>query len=688
MANTLTFEQLLLSEMRTVVISLRGEQILTDENLIKAMTINEEMKALGYTLKPQDIINLAKFENLDIFMTGFRNLLGDVKAEPMYPNFPTQVMSMDESVFRFHQLMHYFSTYGAEWFTGTEVSTGWLPDVESTEKIKEDSTLLNAKVIQVYIDSPIEPIWDYVYKKILSKNERMTDKESMLIGYCLEEIHDFNVRVPFKQNLLTIFYKVFKSTLSNGKKHSILKGLCQHTGDVWKCMDYALTQEDFHFRTSQKRLIVKLLESYPIEDFKSNLILSNKKGERTNLMLQYLDYNMYSRRKSHKETVRTFRQGELRSWESRAKYLVRTKNPEALSYICSHPGTALRMLTYLLRNGFNAQDIYLALRTQASKLSTQTLVSLCNYFGVTVDEVLDTDPSLYALYEAIGLDPQERISEKDSVYNITHALLRDKFLSFTTPFCGKNVYIDTTEYDLTKSTLLTNNKSSEGGYIRSGIAYKIPDTVDRIRCFVYWNDKHRVDIDLHASAHTESGQGVYIGWCSDYKDDSSGLVFSGDITHSDAAEFIDINLNNTDASTVTFNIDIYSGKSNFKEIDECFVGCMAVNSIGEDVKLYNPKNCFFTHYLTGTNHSIHYGYVDIKNRCIVFIGTENSGEYTKQVKLQSTKFTLDTYLTDLLESQGSTLVDNKDKADVILVMGKPLTDKEISLVDNNFFMDM
>ena len=42
-------------------------------------------------------------------------------------------------------------------------------------------------------------------------------------------------------------------------------------------MDYALTGARFHFRTAQKRLIVKLLESYPLWDFRANLILSGKR---------------------------------------------------------------------------------------------------------------------------------------------------------------------------------------------------------------------------------------------------------------------------------------------------------------------------------------------------------------------------------------------------------------------------
>ena len=52
-----------------------------------------------------------------------------------------------------------------------------------------------------------------------------------------------------------------------------------------------------------------------------------------------------------------------------------------------------------------------------------------------------------------------------------------------------------------------------------------------------------------------------------------------------------------------------------------------------------------------------------------------------------TEFTLEKYLNDLYSCQNINIVNNPDCADYTLVMGKPSNDKEISLIDNNFFMD-
>ena len=50
-------------------------------------------------------------------------------------------------------------------------------------------------------------------------------------------------------------------------------------------------------------------------------------------------------------------------------------------------------------------------------------------------------------------------------------------------------------------------------------------------------------------------------------------------------------------------------------------------------------------------------------------------------------FSLRSYLDILLRSQKAVMVDDPEKADITLVMGKPTAPKEISLIDNNFFME-
>ncbi len=667
----MNYDQLLFSELRLVSVS--GQQNeLTDEALIKAMTVNEELLALGYTLAPKDIPVLAQSADLYGFADRIRSYIGDVKAKPMYPDFPSQVMELDEAVFRFHQMLHYLSTYGIERLTGSGVSRGWMPEMQDTPKTESDKTLLAARVLSL-IDAGEK--YSEPYRRILTKTERMTDKERMLIAECAANLSAeqlSSVSVTFKQNLLIVFQTVFAdSQIPADRKLICLRSLCQHTGDVWKCTDYALTRARYHFKTSQKRLIVKLLESYPLHDFAENLILSNKKASRTLLVLQYLDYCCYSRKEEYAEAVKDLRAGKLHSWESYVKKLVGKKSPDVPEEYAKRPGMMLRHLTFLLRNGYMIEEIYQKLAPHAPELKTQTLVSLVSFFSRPEAEKL----------------PEERYQETRLLRMMLTHLLQMRLSANQTALRNRKVCLQMPEFDLDHSEIRVVNKSSEGGYIRSGLAYKIPDDVKCIRFFIYWNDTQRVDVDLHASAFDRNGEVIRVGWNAAFK--SGELVFSGDITHSDAAEYIDIDFEKAKASLsdVTFNINLYSGYETFREIDECFVGAMGISETGTKIKLYNPKNCFFTHYLTGTYRKINYGYIDVQNRVIVFDGLENGDPDYYETSSRNNGFSLRDYLNLLFVSQGSECVSAPEDADVILVMGKPAGEKELSLIDNNFFME-
>ena len=670
------YRQMLLSEMRMVVYQ-KGDHVVDDERMAKVITVNENLKTLGYTLNIEDMARLAKSDSLDYFYDSVKELMGEVKAAPMYPDFPKQVMNMSEAQFRFHQMVHYFSTYGVERLFGVEVSRGWLPKVQATEKTEKDDTLLKAKVLEMV---EMGEAYAKPMKAILGKRERMTMKECQIVQEALKHVAMEDIaqlKVTFKQNLLDVFYTVFTSE-ADIDKVTVLHSICQHIGDVLKCMDYCLTKCKFHFKTSQKRMLVKLMESYSVVDFKANLILSNKKAMRSLLMLQYVDYNEYARSEAHKAAVDSLRNGKLQSWESQAKYLLDNGKEGALQFVAQHPGTMLRMVTQLLRMGYAQAEVEQELIAKADSLSMQTMVTVLNYFGKQ--------------------DVIQARKEADAVYAVFEKVLEAKMQSLDTSIKNAKVFLDMDEIDFAHSEMQINNKSDEGGYIRSGIAYKIPDDTKFVRFFVYWNDSDRVDIDLHASGVKRDGSALQIGWNSKFRSTSRyswmkqeeeqtcDAVFSGDITHSDAAEYIDINMDG-DIKEVGANIHVFGDRRTFAEIEECYVGMMAVKKIGENVSHYNPANCFFTHFLKSKCSLMDYGYIDVVNRCVVFDGKKTDQGWYAMADHTMGKFTMQKYLDMLMAAQGAVVVNNKDEADVVIVMGKTTEEKEVSLVDKNYFMD-
>ena len=659
------YHKLLLDELRFVVYE-KGDASLTEQLLTKAVTVNENLKSLGYTLSPADIAALAVSPSLDSFYETVKGMMGTVDAAPMYPGFPQQVMDMDEAVFRFHQLVHYFSTYGLELLFGVEVHKGWLPCPEESGKAAEQDAVLQEKVIRLL---PTQEAYIAPLRTILSRKERMTLPERQIVRAAIanvsaEDAGSLNIR--FKENMNAVYAIVFDMA-DREAAFSILRGLCQHTGDVLRCIDVLLGKHRFHFRTSQKRFLVKLLESYPVKDFRANLVLSGKSARRNILLLNYIDYSVYSRSAAHMDAVNELRDGKLRSWESIAKTMLATGNDGTLDFIAQRPGMMLRMVAWLLRSGYAQDAIARKLSEKADALSIQTLVTNLNHFGKLTEEERADAATLFSVFEQ---------------------LLRAHMAGMDTVLRNKKVALAMPEFDLDVSELHCNEKSAEGGFIRSGIAYRLPEGINTLRFFVYWNDESRVDIDLHVGYSDLEGQNHSVGWNQSFRD--SGVVFSGDITHSNAAEYIDIDLS-APIDKVNANIHLFSGKSGFQDVGTCYVGMMAVpegQSDGEHYDLFKEANCFFSHHLRQDCATVNYGYIDVQNRCIVFDGAPQAWHYDwyAGVEHRQGAFSLRRYLECLMAAQNATVCD-AEEADVVLVMGKPRSEKEISLIDANFLMD-
>jgi len=941
------FKKLLLTELNMVSYKAGNYDDLSDMAMIKAITVNENMGSIGYTLRPKDIVSLACSETCENLFEEIKEMLPDVKAEPMYPDFPTQVMNISEAEFRFHQMLHYFSTYGIEWLTGEKVSKGWMPEVERTEKTEKDRRLMQYRVLELV---PEEDVCRIALSRILGKRERMTIPETMIVMMAVkiakfDDIKD--LRITFKENTALLFDEALK--LVGDEKLIVMKISCQHTGDVLKNIFRVLQQKKYHLHTSEKRAFVKLLESYPAGDFRGNLMRSKMGREKNLMILQRLDYNVYSRSTDHLSAVNDLRNDKIKSWEGIAKNMLENHVEGALDFVAKRPGTMLRMVSWILTLGYSEEEVTEKLCTNAKMFSAQTIVvlltkfsnmtrekihdefvkeeskikykyenlyresnpenlefrksylirqeenkyacgyrnqikklencrlqELCEWSIASIDDEEDEEikylekdyedyisdirqsyhiktealekelkslnikysrfkrrdkerdvirESLRCYYISTGMSEEdakyrssiigydknseelkasinsvcERISatnnemeeeinlvisrmkeetkldreiihskyekkrkissekikeinrrykekiefinsmsrnekleaeiakikaeydkrienapeiranlEKENAKELEMAktkeelgykrleslpvmrrilskVLKQHLLSVETGLRNKKVYLDMDEFDLEHSQILANNKSEEGGYIPSGIAYKIPEDSQIVRFFVYWNDKNRVDIDLHANGVSTSGENFHIGWNSSFRD--CGVLHSGDITHSNAAEYIDIDLSKPIHRIYT-NIHLFSGKESLSDVDECYVGMMAVNKTGKDVKLYDRANCYFSHEVKMNCSGMFYGYVDVQNHFVRFIGrpdeigtskwNEDSGEDI---------FTLEKYMKILFESQETTVVDSMEEADVVLSMGKSIYENGLSLVDENFFMD-
>lgn len=701
---TEAFHRRLLSELHMAVYEPGDPTGLTDALLCEAVTLNENLHALGYTLRPEDLLRLAVSPSLHSFYDDIQKLVPEVAAQPMYPGFPQQVMQMDEAEFRFHQLLHYFTTYGIEALTGLPVQRGWLPTYDAPARTESDTRLLDAAVLQLV---PEEESAIAVLRALLSRRERLTNPELALVlesaALCSAAQME-GLSVPFKENL-TLLFPLLLDLPDRETALRTMYALCPHVGDVLRCAQECLSAHSYHLRTSQKKLLVKLLERYPVWNFQENLMQSNSLRERALTILQHLDYNQYSRSPEHREAVRALRNGELVSWHSVGESLLAAHSPRALPHLAERPGYMLRMLRRLLTLGYTPEAILEQLLPKAQSLSAHLIMSVLQ--ALTTRKVSPEDLPRYTpepqvtatdawnfarqlqeqkawreLHQPRRELHQPRRSPLDEqLVQIFKTLLTAHFEAADTPLRAKKVCLQLDAFDLAHSALETAERSKDGGYIRSGIAWKIPEQARYVRFFVYWNDSKRVDVDLHANALNPRGSLCHVGWDSSFR--GGGLCFSGDITHSDAAEYIDIDTT-IPLEEVYARVHLYSGRSSFRELETCYVGLMAVDKIDADVKLYDPANCFFTHALTQEIRDLYYGYVNIPQRFVRFVGKPMDTFGMNRVEFA---FSLQDYLDVLLQTQRVQLTTSAEEADLVLTMGKSLLDNGISLVDENFFLE-
>ena len=375
------FHELLLSELHMVAYHPGNRERLTDELLCEAVTLNENLQSLGYALRPDDLVEMAVSPAMHDFFNHVRGLVPDVKAEPMYPGFPQQVMKMSEAEFRMHQMIHYFSTYGLENMFGGEISRGWLPEYHGPARVVDDSTLLSSRIIELV---PDEKAASTAIKAVLNKRERLTNPELDLVAEAAS-LCDVNqlkgITIRFKENLDLLFPRVMELK-DRETALEILCAICAHSGDVMRSTAAYLGEKHWHLRTSEKKLLVKLLERYSAWNLRENLMQSLHKREQNLRILQHLDYNRFSASKEHREIVRALRNDELMSWHGTGEKLLREVAPKALTHLAERPGYMLRMMNRLLSLEYSEQQILSVLTPKAGKLSghliLKTLRTLSN----------------------------------------------------------------------------------------------------------------------------------------------------------------------------------------------------------------------------------------------------------------------------------------------------------------------
>ena len=691
-----------------------------DVDMAFAVTCAENMKGTGYTLAPSDVFALAGMHHRLAGRAGrgqadaetpnpaadIRELVPDITAAPMYPGFPREVLEIDEALYRFHQMLHYASTYGIELVselvgTPVTVSRGWLPhdgDPAQPEGAAADGATdyqlnVQAKVVRLVLSA--ERMQAVVLER-LAKPTRMHAAESRCAARLLAAPgQDGFVEIAFHENMLALVQAAAEGTADELTR--MLERTAQHPGDVLKAITFVRSNRPDgrkHLANRQKRAFCKVLGSFSYEQLAANIAQAKPQDRHS---LNYLSLARFGDRKL-KKAVADVESGQVKSWNSELERRwgrLAEDGPEPLLALYGEkPGMLLRSLTRLVKSGIPLEQIEQAVAS-SNGYSTATLAR-------TLAIMSGEEPIKIHLHQHpresvahLHWRRQNQYSAFRTTARIVRGMLALRLATLQTPLRGKRVFVDEGDFSLAGSVLLPNDAGDTGtAYPPAGMAYRIPDDAT-VRFFTFWDDRSkRVDVDLHFYARLEDGNQRHIGWSGDFR--GAGMVTSGDVTHSvNAVEYLDLDIAEARAAGVRGVrqiCQIYAGTNNWRRIDTCFSGATIVVPVTrkgsatskghvriDETKIYQQDNVIFRDDMTGDGRSMDYAYIDCEGRYVRIVRGA-------KMPVERTAFSLEAYLDLLFAAQGATRVDVREKAEAVLSIGRTEDEDAICLIDEGFFL--
>ena len=669
-----------------------------------AITAQENLNGTPYRLSERAIAALAKYHaimdhmfnvsaNPGVAAAMLIDPAADIRSfmpepgRPMYPNFPAQVLEMDEHDYRVDQARHYMSTYGTKLFgrnLDASVGTGWLPETPQNADPKQlqDAAGVSEHIVDIAFSAEeINVFLDIEF----SRPKRMPVPALRLAAHQMVTYNYVPETISFHENMMELIAN--SSDNSSSEIAQIMTSLCQHPGDLFKSVIWtAAKRQKPRLSTKMKKAYCQALETFESKDIARNLVDNGKAVRRSSNMLSVQRFAGPNLTKA----VYDVEKGAVRSWNSQLEELW-TKFKDAPSESTSHsllafyeqrPGIMLRSVGRLVSNDVPRDDIADALRRHGDDFSLATLVSIQTVMS-SLDAVNSRDWSGRYLTNRSDESFADKQALHAIVASLTLPVLMDRLAKVETPLRMKKVWIDTCGFSLSGSVIMPNEVGNTGSaYPPAGMAYDVPAD-GTVRFFTFWDDRRKnVDVDLHFHAEKTDGSYADVGWNTSYK--SNGMVTSGDITSSvNSAEYLDINMREAleaGVSTVFQNQHIYSGAADWADIATCFSGALVVPDTDPTYEIYSSENVLFHDDMTGQGNSMDYAMIDVPGHFVRIMRGMS-------LPFRHNGFTLELYVNLLLRSQGCTLVESKEDAEIVLAIGRSEDKEAISLIDNAFFIE-
>ena len=573
---------------KTVIAIKKGHFVLVDQqekstsDIIKrqVLTLNTEMVALGYIMS-QSLFQALEYCSTESLAALSHDLLSalkrirgaDVKYQPMYPNFPQQVIEADEVELYLNAIFHY-------WTAGY-----WKPEYPAKKRAPAHEEV---KLVELTLGSEDE--FQAIFPQLLASNDSLSAEDQDIVTWFIQQYPVNELTFPEEISFNEIKCVVAGELI---KKGDTIKPLVKTSTDILRIATHlsggdvslASNTKFNSFNRAQRKLLVKALDEVINEED-----IGRHAGKWVRLFhgLHVGDYSekVYSIAKKvrNNEAIRSF-YGRLELLLENADIL------KACDLLKQRPGEFGRKLDHLLRLAEQTKQqvpVCNAFLSVVDDIPTRNLLQL---LGHLLTRHQDKSQAIVFpkgnVQNSVIIDRPLKALESNIlsylVQGIRHCLYK-RFAEFEP--LGK-VWIDP---ELMDCPLPTQQRSAASGLknVARGTHLPIGDK-DTLRFFIYWVGQ---DIDLSATFHDESFNMIAHVSYTQLKSAQFQAYHSGDITRAPkgASEFIDISVSQAQeagARYVAMNVLVYSGPT-FAEHKKCYAGWM-MRSKPNSNEIYDPK---------------------------------------------------------------------------------------------------
>lgn len=572
-----------------------------EQNVINyVMTILKNIEQLGYTfdLKLIEALCSLNKDRLSEFynqlITDLRYMVGaDVEYNPMYVNFPEQVMNMEEAELYINAIMHYFGD-----FIGLRILPKYIKEERDLYIPIKDSL----KIISLGTEKDFKEICI----NLLGSNTSISESDKLDIKWFVKNYkYDINsilpLDIPQKENLTYLTGLVLQYV---GNADDILLKYFSTATDVLR-LATALSNGDvslasntrfISFSRKQRLLLLGLLDN--CKNATEDMIKYKNRWIRLGERLHPFEYKSIFQVCDDGGAFDIIRNNKpFETFNSKIEsFLVNKDVLSATDLLIERPGIFARKLDHLIRLtnvDILKKIIILRFRKISNNISTPILLQLFNHFTHRNDKkemrIFFPKGNLAKIY---GISNDLSIIDNNirkEVVEICKDALINKFKLLPKL---DNTFIDP---ELKNYTVPFSQRSSSKSLITISRGSKLKiEKGNTIRFFIWWKDVayNRVDIDLSAVMYDNDWKYLEHVSYTNLRSEKYHVVHSGDITSAPegASEFLDIDIDSVlkyGGRYIVMSLNSFTSQS-FLSIPKCFVGWMVRKNPNSN-EIYEPS---------------------------------------------------------------------------------------------------